>query len=192
MKIIGLTGGIGSGKTTVSELLQVYEIPVYDSDSRSKSLCQTDIKLIENLKKLFGKEVYLSDGQLNRSFMAGAIFADKTMLQASNDLIHPVVKLDFIKWASLQNAPFIVQESAILFEAGLEKDYDAIVCVTAPEELRMKRIIARSGLNKEEVKARMDNQLSEEERIRRSDYILINDEQTPLIPQLENLMKILA
>lgn len=189
MKIVGLTGGIGSGKSTVAELLQVYGIPVYDSDSRSKVLCQTDPTLIANLKRLFGEAIYLPDGSLNRSHMAKAIFEDKALLQASNDLIHPAVGRDFITWAAQQVAPFVVQETAILFEAGLEKRYDAIICVTAPEELRLHRTCARTGLKQEEVRARMRNQLPEEERIRRSNFVLINDEQTPLIPQLEDLLK---
>lgn len=192
MKIVGLTGGIGSGKSVVADLLKVYGIPVYDSDSRSKMLCQTDAALILNLKKLFGNEVYHPDGSLNRPYMAKAIFNDKKLLQASNSIIHPAVSKDFTIWAECQNAPFIVQETAILFEAGLEKRYDAIVCVTAPEELRLQRTCSRTGLNKEEVLARMHNQLSDEERIRRSDILLINDEITPLIPQIEDLIKKIA
>jgi len=192
MKIVGLTGGIGSGKSTVAELLQVFGIPVYNSDCRSKVLCQTEPTLIANLKRLFGEVIYLPDGSLNRSLMAKAIFEDKALLQASNDLIHPAVGRDFITWVAQQVAPFVVQETAILFEAGLEKRYDAIVCVTAPSALRILRTCSRSGLLPEEVRARMRNQLSEEERISRSDFVLINDEQTPLIPQLEDLIKKLA
>ena len=192
MKIVGLTGGIGSGKSVVSELLHVYGIPVYNSDSRSKMLCQTDEVLKSGLKKIFGMEVYLPDGCLNRPFMAKAIFEDKALLQASNHLIHPVVARDFTEWVSRQNAPFAVQETAILFEAGLEKRYDVVVCVTAPEELRIQRACVRSDLKKEEILARMRNQLSDEERIRRSDIVLINDEITPLIPQIEDLMKKIA
>ncbi len=192
MKIVGLTGGIGSGKSTVSELFQVYGIPVYDSDSQSKLLCETDSELIIGLKKLFGDEVYLQNGRLNRPLMAKVIFNDKSLLQASNNLIHPAVSKDFTSWTLKQTAPFVVQETAILFEAGLEKRYDAILCVTAPEELRIQRACSRSSQEKEAILDRMRNQLPEEERVRRSDYVLINDEQTPLIPQLEELMKILA
>jgi dephospho-CoA kinase len=192
MKIVGLTGGIGSGKSVVAELLQVYGIPVYNSDSRSKVLCQTNVELIEGLKVLFGMDVYLPDGNLNRPFMAKVIFEDKLMLQASNRLIHPVVSRDFTEWATWQDAPFVVQETAILFEAGLEKQYDVIICVTAPEELRIKRTCTRSGLNKEEVLVRMQNQLTEDERMRRSDIVLVNDEIEPLIPQIEDLIKKIA
>ena len=124
--------------------------------------------------------------------MAKAIFEDKVLLQASNQLIHPVVIRDFIEWVGRQNAPFAVQETAILFEAGLDKLFDVVVCVTAPEELRIQRTCSRSGLKKEEVLARMRNQLSDEERIRRSDIVLINDEIIPLIPQIEDLIKKIA
>lgn len=192
MILVGLTGGIGSGKSVVAQLFQVYGVPVYDSDSRSKILCQTDSTLIVGLKELFGNGVYQNDGSLNRSFMAKAIFEDKNLLQACNSLIHPVVGRDFNHWAKEQEAPFVVQESAILFEAGLEKRYDLIVCVSAPEELRIQRTCTRSGLKKEEVLARMHNQLSEEERIRRSHLILVNDEITPLMPQMEEVMKKIA
>ena len=189
MKILGLTGGIGSGKSTVAELLQVYGIPVYDSDSRSKLLCQTDPALIAGLKSLFGNDVYQSDGSLNRPFMAKAMFEDKTLLQASSHLIHPAVGKDFAAWVLQQSAPIVVQETAILFEAGLEKRYDAIICVTAPETLRLSRTCARNRLRPEDVLARMRNQLPEEERVRRSDFVLINDEINALIPQLEALLK---
>jgi dephospho-CoA kinase len=189
MKIVGLTGGIGSGKTTVSHLLAVYGIPVYDSDSRSKVLCQTDADLIAGLKQLFGDSVYLPDGSLNKPFMAKALFEDKTLLQASNGLIHPVVGRDFAHWAGLQDAPFVVQETAILFEAGLQDRYDVVVCVTAPETVRLNRACAGGRFRREDVLARMRNQWSDAERVRRSDFELVNDETTALLPQVEALLK---
>jgi len=192
MNIVGLTGGIGSGKSVVAQLLQVYGIPVYDSDNRSKILCQTDPELIQGLKKLFGNEVYLPDGSLNRPLMAKAIFEDKALLQASNSLIHPAVGRDFLAWAEKQDAPFVVQETAILFEAGLEKRYDVIVCVIAPDELRIQRTCNRSSLQREDVLVRMRNQLPDAERIQRSNIVLVNDEITPLIPQIEDLLKKIA
>jgi len=189
MKILGLTGGIGSGKSTVSELLGVYGIPVYDSDSRSKLLCQTDLELVSQLKRLLGPETYLPNGQLNRSFMAKALFEDKARLQAANQLIHPTVARDFAAWVIRQNTNLVVQETAILFEAGLEKRYDFILCVTAPESLRLQRTCTRSGLQQNQVLARMRNQMSEDERVRRSDFVINNDDVQPLIPQLEALLK---
>jgi dephospho-CoA kinase len=192
MKMIGLTGGMGSGKTIVAELLRIQGVPVYDSDTRSKELCQTDKTLIKGLIDLFGEDVYQPDGRLNKTFMAQAIFNDRNLLQASNDFIHPAVGRDFLDWASRQDAPIVVQETAILFEAGQDDRFDLIVCVTAPEELRVKRSCARSGLSVDAVRARMQNQLSEEERILRSDFIIVNDEHTALIPQVEALLKLLA
>lgn len=189
MKILGLTGGIGSGKSTVAELLGVYGIPVYDSDSRSKQICETDLELVAHLKALLGPETYLPNGRLNRPYMARVLFEDKHKLQAANQFIHPAVARDFTAWVNRQNTAFVVQETAILFEVGLEKRYDSILCVAAPESLRLQRTCARSGLKRDEVLARMRNQMSEEERIRRSDFVLTNDDVQPLIPQLEALLK---
>lgn len=189
MKILGLTGGIGSGKSTVAELLGVYGIPVYDSDSRSKQLCETDLELVAQLKALLGTETYLPNGRLNRPYMAKALFDDKLKLQAANQFIHPAVARDFTAWVNCQNTALVVQETAILFEAGLEKRYDSILCVSAPQPLRLQRACTRSGLQPDEVLARMHNQMSEEERIRRSDFVLNNDDVQPLIPQLEVLLK---
>jgi dephospho-CoA kinase len=187
MKIIGLTGGIGSGKTVVSELLSVYGIPVYDSDFRSKALCDTDEKLKQGLRNLFGPEVYVED-RLNRPYMAGLVFGRPDMLEATNKLIHPAVEQDFRRWVSLQENEIVVQETAILFEAGLEDRYDWIVCVTAPESLRLQRACQRNGMSTDDVLARMKNQISETDRISRSDFLLVNDGIEPLIPQVESLL----
>jgi dephospho-CoA kinase len=190
MKIVGLTGGIGSGKTVVSELLRVYNIPVYDSDSRSKELCHTDENLKRGLHKLLGPDVY-ANGRLNRPFMARLIFEHPDLLEASNQLIHPVVEKDFLRWVSFQTSPVVVQETAILFEASLEDRYDFIVCVTAPDSLRIQRVCQRSGITPEEVLVRMRNQLSETDRISRSDFLIVNDDIEPLIPQVESLLAML-
>jgi len=192
MKIIGLTGGIGSGKTMIAELFRINGIPVYESDARSKALCQSDKKLMDGLKELFGDDVFNPDGCLNRPFMAKAIFSNKALLQAANNLIHPVVIQDFKRWVTCQDASIVVQETAILFEANLENSVDWVVCVTAPEEVRIQRTCVRSGLSPEEVHARMRNQLSDGELIRRSDFIICNDGLTPLIPQVDALLKTLA
>lgn len=190
MKKVGLTGGIGSGKSVVAQLFEVYGIPVYNSDQRSKELCETNEALISGLQLLLGEEAYTQEHRLNRAFMAAKIFESKELLQACNRLIHPIVIEDFTNWSHQQNARFVVQESAILFEAGLDHFFDEIVSVVSPEELRLKRVCERSGMSAEDVLARMRNQLTDEERIKRSHYILINDGNTPLIPQVESLMDI--
>jgi dephospho-CoA kinase len=191
MIVIGLTGGIGSGKTIVAGLLQVYGVPVYDSDTRAKALCNTDEELKAGLIGLFGPELY-RDGLMDRTWMADRVFENPEALKAANALIHPVVGRDFIFWANQQGTPVVAQETAILFEAGLEKRFDKIICVTAPEELRIKRTCQRSGLSPEEVRVRISNQLSEEERINRSDVVIVNDGVCPLIPQVERFIQSLG
>jgi dephospho-CoA kinase len=192
MKRIGLTGGIGSGKSMVAELLQVCGIPVYDSDKRSKQLCESNSLLIAGLTRLLGTGVYSPDGALNREFMAAILFSNKNLLDACNKLIHPIVAQDFIEWSALQKSDFVVHESAILFETGLDSLFDGIICVTAPEALRIQRVCERSGLTIEQVESRMRNQWAESAKIERSTYILVNDNLTPLIPQVERLIHLLS
>lgn len=189
MKRIGLTGGIGSGKSMVAELLQLFGIPVYNSDFQSKQLCERHPVLVAGLTQLLGEGIYNSNGKLNRSLMAELLFSNKQLLEACNSLIHPIVAQDFIEWSQRQQAAFVVQESAILFEAKLDNLFDVLVCVTAPEDVRIERVCSRSGMSVELVKSRMSNQWPEAEKIKRSNFILVNDGQTPLIPQVELLLK---
>jgi dephospho-CoA kinase len=192
MKRVGLTGGIGSGKSVVAQLLKTYGVPVYDSDLRSKELCCTDTELRDGLLKLYGQEVYLPDGNLNRAFMSKAMFGNQSLLEASNKLIHPVVAKDFMTWALAQKVAIVVQESAIIFEAKLEHLFDFIVCVTAPLDLRVKRVCDRNALTPEQVMERIQRQLPEKECVRRANFIVQNDGQKPLIPQLEALLNALG
>lgn len=189
MQIIGLTGGIGSGKSVVADLLIVMGIPVYDSDSRSKQLCDTDEVLKTGLKSLFCEKLY-NNGVLNRSLLAEKIFNDDKALKAVNAIVHPAVGRDFISWIGKHNfSSIVVQETAILFEAGLSDRYDFIVSVTAPESLRIIRACKRSGLLPEDVRNRMKNQIGEEERTRLSDFVIVNDDRKGLIPQIEKIVE---
>jgi len=189
MQIIGLTGGIGSGKSVVADLLIVMGIPVYDSDSRSKQLCDTDEVLKTGLKSLFSEKLY-NNGVLNRSLLAEKIFNDDKALKAVDAIVHPAVGRDFISWIGKHNfSSIVVQETAILFEAGLSDRYDFIVSVTAPESLRIIRACKRSGLLPEDVRNRMKNQIGEEERTRLSDFVIVNDDRKGLIPQIEKIVE---
>lgn len=189
MKILGLTGGIGSGKTVVAETLQRMGVPVYDSDIRSKVLCDTNEALKKLLADFFGPELY-SNGLLNRSYLAKRIFKDKRDLKVVNALVHPFVERDFSEWVKENNHfPILVQESAILFEAGLEHFFDKIICVTAPEDLRIDRVCKRSGMTPEAVRARIINQISEAERINKSDIIIVNDDIQPILPQVQRILQ---
>ena len=189
MKLIGLTGGIGSGKSVVAALLNFYGIPVYNSDTRSKELCVTNASLIAGLKQLLGAEVYLPNGVLNKSYMAKAIFSDAELMKASNQLIHPYVINDFNAWANRQKAAIVIHESALIIDASLGHLFESIICVTAPESLRIERVCSRDGLSIEQVKNRIKNQLSDQERIAHAHYVVINDGFNPLIPQVEILLK---
>lgn len=192
MMVLGLTGGMGSGKSVVAELLQIAGIPVYDSDIRSKELCDTDETLRMGLIQLFGAELY--DGRfLNRSMLAKRIFGDAEALKVVNALIHPAVEKDFRFWMN-ENERFaaVAQETAILFEAGLEKSFNFIICVTAPEDLRIDRVCKRSDLSVDAVRERLKNQISEDERLRRSDLIIVNDGIQALIPQVDKLLEKLS
>jgi dephospho-CoA kinase len=194
MKILGLTGGIGSGKSVVSKLFQISGIPVYDSDIRSKILCDTDIELKESLIQLFGFDIY-TDNLLNRQNLAKHIFNDKGALKTVNALIHPAVERDFREWVDglkSDTIPAVAQETAILFEAGLEKQYDQIICVIAPEGLRIARVCKRSGLDPEAVSERIKNQLSQDELIRQSDVIIENDGIHALIPQVNAFIRTIS
>ncbi|MDD2611281.1 MAG: dephospho-CoA kinase [Bacteroidales bacterium] len=187
MKIFGLTGGIGSGKSVVAELLGILGVPVYDSDARSKELCQTDKDLKKDLIKLFGPEIFDQD-ILNRQALADRIFGNEKALNAANALIHPAVKRDFMNWVQEhQHFPVLVMESALIFEAGLASIFDQVICVTAPEAIRIERACKRSGLSQEAVKARIDNQLSESKRVALSDMVIVNDDIQAMIPQVKKI-----
>jgi len=189
MRIFGLTGGIGSGKSVVSELFRMMGIPVYDSDARSKILCNTNPELKKEISALFGPGMYIDD-QLNRQALAKKIFSDEKALQAVNALIHPVVENDFIQWVqeNSQN-PLLIEESAILFEAGLENNFDQIICVTAPESDRIERVSKRNGIGPESVRERMKSQMAESDKIAKSDIILVNDGVQALLPQVLKIVQ---
>lgn len=189
MTIIGLTGGIGSGKSVVADLFRVMGYPVYDSDSRSKELCDTNSEIILGLKSLFGEEVY-NNGNLNRKLLAKKIFNDKKALDTVNSIIHPSVESDFISWAKQKDPnSTIIQESAIIFEANLSKRFDFVICVKAPENLRILRTCKRSKLSIEEVRSRIKLQMNDDERARLSDFEIVNDGFNGLIPQIEKVIE---
>lgn len=185
---IGLTGGIGSGKSMVSKLLTTYEIAVYDSDTRAKSLMETDDKIIHSITQIFGKEAY-TDGKLNRRFVAEEVFASSSKLLQINTIVHSAVIDDFSRWAELQAADILVFESAIIFENGLEKYFDKIISVVAPQKSRIERVKRRSGLSRKEILNRIKNQTSSKTLRQRADYVVINDDRTAIIPQVERILK---
>jgi dephospho-CoA kinase len=190
MKLIGLTGGIGSGKSIVASLLHVFGQLVYDSDARAKQLYDEDEKLKQGLLDLLGPDLY-KEGHLDKPLLASLIFRNKETLLAVNHLVHPAVERDFLRWATRlsDHHSMVFQESAILFEAGWERLFDAVVCVTAPEALRIRRLCQSRGMSEEEARQRMHVQLPEQELRQRADFVLVNDDRQALIPQVKTLLE---
>lgn len=170
---VGLTGGIGSGKSKVAELLRNMGVAVYDSDTRAKALMANDTTLREALIEAFGAECYTSEG-LNRPWLAERVFNTPDELKRLNAIVHPAVMLNFAEWAMQQSGEYVVMESAILLEAGLESHVDVVVAVMAPRELRLERAMRRDGATREQIEARMENQITDEERTERSKYAIVN------------------
>jgi dephospho-CoA kinase len=183
---IGITGGIGSGKSLVCKIFSCLGIPIYDADSRAKSLMTTDGILVQQIKTEFGSLAYHEDGSLNRSYVSQAVFNDADKLKALNELVHPRVALDGEKWVEEQSEKkYVLREAALLFESGSYKRMDKIIVVTAPEPLRVKRVLERDKQrSEEEVIKIIRNQLSEEEKVKKADYVLRNDETQLLVPQV--------
>ncbi len=185
---IGVTGGIGSGKTIVCKIFESLGIPVYNADVRAKELMQFDVSLVSSLKIEFGEKIYLSDGQLNRDLLSQKVFNNLSALIRLNSLVHPVVMRDSENWMEKQIAsPYAIKEAALLFESGSSENLDYIISVFAPEKIRTQRIKKRDQLSEEQILARMNNQMSEEEKKRRADFVITNDESQLVIPQVIEL-----
>lgn len=185
---VGLTGGIGSGKSTVATIFKTLGIPVYDADSRARELMQQDPALREALLAQFGEAAF-ENGKLNRAYLAGIVFKDPGQLERLNQLIHPVTIRDAENWMNNLSAPYAVKEAALLFESGAVAGLDYVVGVTAPVSLRMQRVMQRDGLSREQVQQRMLRQLDDTIKMKLCDAVLLNDEQRLLLPQVLELHK---
>ncbi len=180
---LGITGGIGSGKTSVCRVFEVLGISVFSADREAQEIMQNDEVIINTINSITGKDLY-KNGSLNRKELASIIFNDKTILMKVNSLVHPAVSDHFTKWTLIQTSPYVIMEAAILFESGASAAVDKIATVVAPVEQRVKRVILRNKLSHEEVVERMRNQMNDEERIRQSDYIIYNSENDMIIPPI--------
>lgn len=180
---IGLTGGIGSGKTTVAGIFEVLGVPVYYADAAAKRMMNEDETLKKNIIHHFGKESYV-DGLLDRAHLASIVFSDPEKTKLINSLIHPATIADAEKWMSLQKVPYAIKEAALIFEAGAEKNLDLVIGVQSPLELRMQRAMQRDNISEKDVLIRMEKQMPEEEKMSRCDIVIINDEKELLIPQV--------
>lgn len=181
---LGITGGIGSGKTTVCKIFETLGIPIYYADERAKYLMSHDPELIAGITELFGKEAYLEPHVLNRTQIAKIAFNDKEKLNQLNALVHPAVGRDGLAWQTAQqNVPYTLKEAALLYESGSYRSLDKIIVVTAPLELRIQRVMARDEAKRAEVEARIAKQMPEEEKVKLADFVIYNDGEQALIPQ---------
>jgi len=173
MIVVGLTGGIGSGKTTVARMFSKLGVPIYIADVEAKKLMHKSKVIKHKLIELFGEAAYV-EGALNKPFIAGIIFNDKNKLKAMNAIIHPQVAQHFETWANNQNAPYVIKEVAILFENGGDQLCDYVLTVTAPKAVKIERVLSRDHSTKEQVEAIMDNQWSDAEKVKRSHFVITN------------------
>jgi len=180
---IGLTGGLGSGKTTVAHIFEVLGIPVYYADAASKRLMNDDEKVKAAVQNAFGKEVY-PEGKLDRKYLAEIVFKDEKKLELLNSIVHPATLRDADEWISKQTAPYAIKEAALIFESGSHQNLDYVIGVKAPLHLRLQRAMKRDNISHEEAMARINKQINEEIKMRLCDFIIINDEQQMVIPQV--------
>jgi dephospho-CoA kinase len=190
---IGITGGIGSGKTTVCKIFETLSIPVYYADDRAKALMVEDKTLINKVKQAFGENAYLPDGTLNRAHISQIAFTNPLKLTELNAAVHPAVLQDGEKWHKAQKGvPYTLKEAALLYETGSDAVLDKIIMVSTPINIRIERVLLRGGLTREEIEARIAKQMPDEEKMKKADFIIYNDGEKGLIPQVIEIHKILT
>ncbi|HPD95347.1 MAG TPA: dephospho-CoA kinase [Tenuifilaceae bacterium] len=185
---VGITGGIGSGKTYICKIIEQLGYPVYNADVRAKELTNSNSNIKSAVKSLFGKDIYVN-GKLNRSAVAKLVFEDSTLLEKLNRIIHPEVQNDFETWANSNfDNSIVFKEAAILFESGMYKLMDANILVTAPLNIRIGRVMERDGVSKNDVLKRINNQFSDEEKLKLANYTIVNDGKVLVLPQIINVI----
>jgi dephospho-CoA kinase len=190
-KIVGLTGGIGSGKTTIAKYIKSFGIPVYIADDEAKKILLLP-ETLNSIKLVFGNSIFVN-GLLNKDKLSNIVFNNPEMLKQLNQIIHPALKRDFDNWLQLnRNHPIVVKEAAILFESGSYKDCDTIITVIAPINSRIQRVMARDNTNSEDVMSRINSQWTDEMRIERSDYVVENEDVNIACAQTINILKTLS
>ena len=180
---LAITGGIGCGKSVVSHILEVMGVPVYNCDGRAKEIMVTDAGIIKGLKRMFGDSCYNSDGSLDKAYLASRIFTDDNNIERVNALVHPAVKKDFDKWAASKDCP------VVLYESGMIEHVDKVLVVWAGTETSIERTMKRSGMSRNQVVSRMQKQLSSDELLLLTDYSIYNDGNTPLLPEVIELLE---
>lgn len=188
---VGLTGGIGSGKSFVGSLFAELGVPVYQADVEAKMLIEADPEIVAAYKSFFGSDIYTPLG-LNRPKVASIVFGNQELLQRVNKVVHPAVEHHFYEWVKQHsNAEYVIHEAAILFESRSNELMDKVIAVSAPETIRIARVTARDGVGEEAVRLRIQNQMKEEERLAKADFVIINDESQLLLPQVVRLHELL-
>ncbi len=187
--IVGITGGIGSGKSTVCRVFKLLGIQVFEADQVGKDLLNTNYKLKSKIIHLFGDEVYFPNGSINRKKLAGIIFNDEVQLAKVNALIHPEVKNEFLNWVEKQESPYVIHEAAILFESGFYEMMDFTILVTAPEQLRIARVMNRDGVSEIQIRERIAKQWSDEKKIKMATVVLKNDNNKLILPEIIEIDK---
>ncbi len=183
---VGITGGIGSGKTTVSKIFEVLGVPVYYADDASKRLMNENEELKQLLQQHFGKETY-TNGELNRKYLSSIVFNNPSKLALLNSIVHPATIKDATEWMQKQTAPYTIKEAALIFESGSQAGLDKVIGVYAPAAMRISRAMQRDNISREEVISRMSKQIDEAIKMRLCDYVITNDEQELLVPQVLKL-----
>lgn len=193
--LIGITGGIGSGKSTVARVFSILGIPIYFADDRAKWLMENNANLVKEIKNAFGTESYLPDGRLNRKFLSEEVFGHPEKTKTINKLVHPAVKKDFETWTNSQQAPYVLKEAALLFETGSSVELEKIITVTSPIKVRINRVLMRDPHRSEaQLNSIIDQQMPNEEKSSKSDFLIKNVDNKLLIPQVlqlhEKLLKL--
>lgn len=182
--VVGLTGGIGSGKSVIGVIFSDLGVPVFDSDVAGKKLLTENRNIVKNITDAFGTSVLNQQGLPDRAKLAKQVFNNRTELQKLNSIIHPAVSAEFDAWVAKQHSRWVIRESALLFETGFYKNSHKNILITAPEELRIQRVMKRSKIGREQVLERIKNQWPDDEKTKLADFVIVNDEQQPLLPQV--------
>lgn len=186
---LAIVGGIGSGKSVVSRMLEIMGVPVYDCDSRAKEIMVQDPHIVKELKRMFGEECYDADGGLNRSYLASCIFVDERSTKRVNALVHPAVKADFCSWAQRQNAPVVAVETALFYESGMADVVDQAWLVWTDKETAITRTMARSGMSRTQVLNRMAKQMATDDLLLFTDYAIYNSGSSAVMPAVIDLLE---
>lgn len=189
---LAVTGTIGSGKSVVARMLEVMGVPVYDCDSRAKSLMVNNPLIVKELKRMFGAECYDVNGVLDRKYLASRIFVDESNVRRVNALVHPVVKEDFVRWSAMQNTPLVAVETALLYESGMIDVVDKVLAVWTDAETAVRRTMQRSGMSRSQVFCRMQKQIGVDELLLLSDFSIRNDGDNPVLPAVISLLEELS